>query len=360
MKAGVTIADVARRAGVSPMTVSRVINDAAGVAEDKRERVQEAIQVLQYSPNQAARALAGGEAVKLVLFYDNPSAAYLSRFLVGSIEEAQRRHVQLSVIKCPARGEKKALEELAEIGAQGLILPPPLCDSPRLHTALLAAGLPAISVAGGAKFADTPSVRIDDFAAAVAMTRHILKLGHRRIGLITGSPDQTASAERLRGYRAAITGAGLSVDETLIAPGRFTYRSGLTACESLLDLANPPTAVFACNDDMAAAAIAVAHRRQLDVPADLTVCGFDDTDFARSIWPELTTIRQPISDMARAATKALIEHVRARQRGKILKPETVELPFTLVRRHSDGPPKAEAGQNAALNGSKLPPPGDSN
>jgi LacI family transcriptional regulator len=320
------------------MTVSRAINDPSSVRAARHKSVLEAIEALNYSPNSAARALAGGRAIKLALFYDNPSAAYLSRFLVGAIGEAQRLHAQLAIMKCQVGGEKQAIKELLASGAQGVILPPPLCDSVRLYAALRSASLPAVSVAGGARFADTPSVRIDDFGAAAAMTRHILKLGHRRIGFIAGNPDQIASAERTRGYRAAIAEAGLGVDESLIAQGLFTYRSGLTACESLLDLSQPPTAVFASNDDMAAAAVAVAHRRHLEVPADLTVCGFDDTDFARSIWPELTTARQPISEMARAATTTLIEHVRARQRERTLEPQTQLFPFSIVRRHSDAPP----------------------
>ena len=335
-----TIADVARRAGVSTMTVSRVINDTAAVGEATRKSVVAAIEALHYSPNSAARALAGGKPVQLVLFYDNPSSAYLSRFLVGSIEEAQRQHTQLTVLKYDASCGEEAIRELLAIGAQGIILPPPLCDSVRLHRRLKSAGLTAVSVAGGARFPGAPSVRIDDFAAAATMTRHILKLGHRRIGFITGKPDQIASTERARGYCAAIAEAGVQMDEDLIAQGQFTYRSGLSACEALLELDDPPTAVFASNDDMAAAAVAAAHRRHLDVPEDVTVCGFDDSDFARSIWPELTTIRQPISQMARAATAMLIEHVRARQRGNMPEPEICEFPFSLVRRNSDAPPRA--------------------
>jgi LacI family transcriptional regulator len=337
--AKVTIAEVARHAQVSPMTVSRVINDPDSVAEPRRMAVQQAIEALRYSPNPAAKALAGRKPVHLVLFYDNPSAAYLSTFLLGSLESAQRQHAQLTVIKCPAGAEKKALRELLSIGAQGVLLPPPLCDSAKLHTSIRTAGLLSVSVAGGARFQDTPSVRIDDFSAAAAMTRHLLSLGHRRIGFITGNPDQMASAERTRGYRAALAEAAIPPDDSLIAPGLFTYRSGLTACETLLDLAPPPTAVFASNDDMAAAAVAVAHRRHLDVPTDLTVCGFDDTELARCIWPELTTICQPISEMANAATSLLIDHIRARQRGRLPEPMTHEFQFSLIRRDSDAGPR---------------------
>jgi len=344
----VTIADVARKAGVSPMTVSRVINDPASVAEVRRRLVFQAIEALHYSPNPAARALAGGTPVRLALFYDNPSAAYLSTFLLGSLEAAQLQHALLTVIKCPAAAEKRAVAELQGFGAQAVLLPPPLCDSARLHGLIRHAGLLAVSVAGGACFADTPSFRIDDFAAAAAMTHHIIKLGHRRIGFICGNPDQMASAERTRGYRSALAKARIQLDESLVAHGLFTYRSGLIACESLLELPDPPTAVFASNDDMAAAAVSVAHRRRLEVPGDFTVCGFDDTDLARSVWPELTTVRQPISDMARAATTMLIDLVRGRRRTTAPAPQTTEFPFSIVRRESDAPPRSKRRPNPKL------------
>ena len=265
----------------------------------------------------------------------------MSTFLLGSLEAAQRQHAQLTVVKCQPGAEKRAVAEILGIGAQGVLLPPPLCDSTRLHSLIRSAGLVAVSVAGGANFPDTPAFRIDDFAAASAMTHHIIELGHRRIGFISGSPDQIASAERTRGYRAALAEAGLECDEALIAQGLFTYRSGLIACEALLELPEPPTAVFASNDDMAAAAISVAHRRHLDVPADLTVCGFDDTPLARSIWPELTTVRQPVSDMARAATTLLIDLARGCQRATPPQPHVAEFPFRLVRRESDAPPRSK-------------------
>jgi LacI family transcriptional regulator len=343
----VTIADVARKAGVSPMTVSRVINHPASVTEVRHRLVLQAIEALHYSPDPAARALAGGTPVRLALFYDNPSTAYLSAFLLGSLEAAQMQHAQLTVIKCPAGEEKRAVAELQGIG-QGVLLPPPLCDSIRLHALIRYADLLAVSVAGGACCADTPSVRIDDFAAAAAMTSHIIKLGHRRIGFISGNPDQMASAERARGYRSALAKAGMELDEALVAQGLFTYRSGLIACESLLELPDPPTAVFASNDDMGAAAVSVAHRRHLNVPGDFTVCGFDDTDMARSIWPELTTVRQPISDMARAATTMLIDLVRGRRRTSAPAPQTTEFPFSIVRRESDAPPRSKQRPNTNL------------
>ncbi len=151
----------------------------------------------------------------------------------------------------------------------------------------------AIAVGPGKATGSQGAVLIDDFQAAYDMTRHIIGLGHERIGFIIGNPEQVAADRRLKGYVEAMRDAGLPIDDRLIVQGRFTYRSGMDGAEKLLSVDPRPTAIFASNDDMAAATVAVAHRRHLDVPNDITVCGFDDTDMASSIWPELTTIRQP-------------------------------------------------------------------
>jgi LacI family transcriptional regulator len=335
-----TIADVAAYAGFAPMTVSRVINGESNVRQETREAVQAAIAKLKYSPNLAARTLAGAEQVRIGLLYSNPSAAYLSEFLVGSLEQARLSHVQLVVEKCDAKQhEEEVVRELLGTGVDGIVLPPPLCDSKRIHAVLTKAGALAVAVASARPRAGLLAVRIDDHAAAAAMTRHILSLGHKRIGFIIGNPNQTASAQRFAGYRSALGEAGIAIDKSLIGQGLFTYRSGLKAAEQLLSLAKPPTAIFASNDDMGAATVTVAHRHHLDVPKDLTVCGFDDTEFSRSIWPELTTIRQPIAEMSRAAVQMLVREIRARRSGAEEDFQHALLDFTLVRRDSDAAPR---------------------
>lgn len=320
------------------MTVSRVINGESNVRQETREAVQAAIAKLKYSPNLAARTLAGAEQLRIALLYSNPSSAYLSEFLLGSLEQARLSHVQLVVEKCDARQhEGEVVRQLLASGVDGIVLPPPLCDSKRIQAALTKAGGLAVAVASARPLRRMLAVRIDDYAAAVAMTRHILSLGHKRIGFITGDPNQTASAERFAGYQSALVEAGIAINKSLVGQGLFTYRSGLKAAERLLSLANPPTAIFASNDDMGAATVTVAHRLHLEVPKDVTVCGFDDTEFARSIWPELTTIRQPIAEMSRTAVLLLVRNIRARRAGEHEDCKHVRLDFTLVRRDSDGP-----------------------
>jgi LacI family transcriptional regulator len=341
MQGAPTIADVAELAGFSPMTVSRVINGEKNVRETTRDAVQAAIAKLNYSPNLAARTLAGVEQIRIGLLYSNPSAAYLSRFLVGSLEQARLCHVQLVIEKCDAgQDEEEAVRELVASGVDGIILSPPMCDKEAILEMLERESIMTVIVANWSPPGNISTIRIDDVHAAKTMTQHIIKLGHKRIGFIEGNPAHKASGQRLLGFQQAMAEAGLPVDDDMIVLGQFTYRSGLEATEKLLDLADRPTAIFASNDDMAAAAITVAHRRHLDVPKDLTVCGFDDTDFAQSIWPELTTIHQPIADMSRAAIEMLYAKIKAKRAGNQDMRHDELLEFTFVRRDSDGPPSA--------------------
>ncbi|MFC0202937.1 LacI family DNA-binding transcriptional regulator [Novosphingobium soli] len=336
-RAGATIADVASEAGVSLMTVSRVMNGTAKVRDETRERVEAAIKALNYSPSAAARNLAAASEIRIGLLYSNPSAGYLNEFLVGSLDQANRSNVQLVVQLCDVEETRAGIvQRLVEDGVDGMILPPPLCDAAEIHEVLREAEVPAVVVASGRPPAFFSSVNIDDRAAAAAMTRHLLALGHRRIGFIAGNPDQTASALRLQGFREALGEAGLAADPALEVEGLFTYRSGITAAQALLGRAERPSAIFASNDDMAAAAISVAHRMGLAVPRDLTVVGFDDAPQATTTWPELTTIRQPIADMSRAAMGQLVEDIRTRRAGGPFTPTNMQMAYELVRRESDG------------------------
>lgn len=301
-----TISDVARAAGVSPMTVSRVVNDQPGVKPATREAVMKAVQTLGYSPNAAARSLARSGAGRIGLLYSNPSSGYLGEILLGALEGAHRSGAQLLIGKCDdAIGEQAAIQRLVSEGAGGIILPPPHGESWAAISEIEAHGVEAVAIAAGRFRSVASGIRIDDMAAAADMTRYLLELGHRRIGFIKGAPNQSASAERLIGFETELSKAAPAA-EGLIESGEFTYRSGFEAAERLLSARRPPTAIFASNDEMAMAAIAAARRKGLDVPRDLTVVGFDDTPIASTIWPQLTTIRQPIAEMAEAAVAVLV------------------------------------------------------
>lgn len=338
-----TAADVARAAGVSLMTVSRVINGEANVVEATREKVLDAVRLLGYVPNSAARSLAGGRQCRIALLHSNPSAAYLSEFLVGTLEEASATDAQLIVERCDGTESADALvARLKAHRIDAVLLPPPLCDDRALCDALRTRAMPMVQIATGRPVDFAHAVTIDDEEAARVMTRHLIARGHRRIGFISGNANQTASRLRRQGYQRALEEAGLPVDPELLAEGDFTYRSGLVAAEALLALSARPSAIFASNDDMAAAASAVAHRHGLDVPRDVSIVGYDDTPIATTVWPELTTIRQPIQEMARLGTRLLIEAVLHGRAGEAFAVRHERLDFELVARASD----AEKSQGA--------------
>jgi len=337
----VTIHEVARHASVSPMTVSRVINGESNVRDTTRELVMEAVRALNYRPNPAARVLAGARDTRIALIYSNPSASYLSEMLVGALDGSHRTATQLVLERWdnlkPA-AEKAAAQRLSE-GIAGVILPPPLCESKAIAAAFAAEGVPAVALATGRARDDVSCVRIDDFHAAREMTAHLIEMGHTRIAFIKGQPTQTASTQRLEGFQAAMEEAELEVDPALVIQGFFSYKSGLEAAEKLLARKRLPTAIFASNDDMAAAAISVAHRRGLDVPKDLSVVGFDDTPIATTVWPELTTIRQPIAAMAEAAINLLLHKIRRPKDRHAHVAVDHLVPYVLVKRDSVAAPR---------------------
>lgn len=347
-----TVQDVAREAGVSAMTVSRVVNGGSNVRETTRIAVREAIDKLNYRPNSAARNLAAGEATQIGLLYSNPSAVYLSQFLIGALAGARRAGCHLVLEACEGESadeQAEATRLFAQTEVQGVILPPPLSESAPVQAELAAAEIPWVSVAMGAPPPGSLNVRIDDFEGAATMTRHLIELGHRDIAFIRGHPNQVASAERHRGFLHALEEAGIDSASAGIEQGYFTFRSGLVAAERLLAREPRPTAIFASNDDMAAATVGVAHRRGLRIPEDISVVGFDDTSLATSIWPELTTVRQPIAQMAEAAITLLL----ARLRNRISPDGAVEervLDHELIVRESAGPPPLIAPPKAGGRG----------
>jgi LacI family transcriptional regulator len=331
---GATIYDVARVAGVSGMTVSRVITGSPNVSELTREKVMAAIASLNYQVNLAARAARIG-TLRVGLLYSNPSAAFLSAFLVGAMDQCSQGGAQLILEHCEdLRSQRKAIDKLIANGADGILIPPPLCDSKTALKQLDQINMPTVAVATGRPAAGVSAVRIDDYEGALTMMRHLLASGHTDIAFITGDPKHTPAQLRYRAYLDAMAEAGLEVAPERVAHGMFTYRSGLVAARELLGQKTRPSAIFASNDDMAAAVIAVAHGMQLQVPQDVAVCGFDDTPVATTVWPELTTIHQPIGDMARAAVDLLIDQIRRRRAGEPKLVHHKVLPFTLVERES--------------------------
>ncbi len=333
----VTMHMVAKHAGVSPMSVSNVINGRR-VLPETREAVLRAIEELEYRPNMAARALASAAAVRIGLLYNSPESAFVSALLVGALDAATRFGAQLLIRRFE---DHRTLDDLltgmVADGANGLILPAPYCEAVSETGLIERLNVPVVALCAGSALVDMASIRVDDVAAARAMTDYLIGLGHRRIGFIRGAHNHRISRTRFEGYRAALMAHGIAFDPTLVVDGDLSFESGLAATEALVALRDRPSAIFASNDDMAAAAISVAHRRDIRVPEHLSIAGFDDSPISRKIWPALTTIRQPIVNMTAMAVENVIEMLGAHivQHAEADKIECVE--YSLVIRGSTGP-----------------------
>jgi LacI family transcriptional regulator len=329
-----TIDHVAAAAGVSIKTVSRVLNEEPGVRGETRRKVRDAIAALSYRPSLPARSLAGKRSSLLGLIYENPSASYVFDVQDGAMARCREAGLRLFIQSCNGLGERLVEEVLAMVEqthVDGLIVTPPLSARADLIDALEAKGVPTIRLAPDDVAGGPPAIVMDDEAAARAMTEHLIELGHRRIGFVAGHPGHPSSRLRLDGWRSALAAAGL--EEGPVEQGYNDLASGLEAGRRILAAEDPPTAVFASNDDMAAGVVQAAHAAGIAVPAQLSVAGFDDSQIAAIVWPPLTTVRQPSRDMAFAAAGLLIDLVRGQE-----VPAVTELPFALIARGSTAAP----------------------
>ena len=306
--ASVTITDVARRAGVSMKTVSRVLNAEPHVRAEVRDKVLSIARELRYRPKVSARSLAGARAYQ-VGFLLHQVSPYGMHAQLGALKACREfgYHLVVDTIDLAAPDLAADVEALANgLAVDGVILLAPVCDNRIVLDALDAAAIPYVRISPAIDHARSACVEVEDVAAARAMTDHLLGLGHRRIGLVQGPRGHAASVRRLQGYLKALAGWGLGPDPRLIQDGLFTFESGREAAGRLLALPDPPTAVFASNDLMALGVLAKAQALGHRIPGTLSVAGFDDIASAGMVWPGLTTMRQPMADMAGAAAEILI------------------------------------------------------
>lgn len=332
----VTIHDVAAVAGVSAKTISRVINREPNVRDEVRGRVEAAIRELRYHPSQSARSLATRRSSLIGLFHDNPSPNYVLGIQAGALHRCQEEHYKVLFQACDARHRKlgaRIISLAQQLHLEGLILTPPLSGMATLLRELQASGLPVAQVAPPGNDAGTLNALIDDSSASRILTEHVIGLAHRRIAFVLGHPDHDATAKRYAGYKQALARHKIKLDRSLVIPGRFSFESGRAAALKLLTADRKPTAIIASNDDMAAGVMVAAHELGMQLPRDLSVCGFDDTPIARATWPQLTTMHQPITELAYSATDLLLTNIRtgAAPAGP------VRHSFTLVVRDSTAP-----------------------
>ncbi|MGD8174766.1 LacI family DNA-binding transcriptional regulator [Marinimicrobium sp. ARAG 43.8] len=340
-KQAVTIHDVASKAGVGSMTVSRVVNGSASVSPEMRERVEKVIRELNYVPNLAARAARSGQQ-RIGIIFSNPKSSNLGEFLMGAFAASRKKGCQLLIEPLLAHPQPiDALKKLIDLGAEGVILPPPICDSLDAQQLAAQKDVLPLSFASGSPRLHSPAVLIDDFSGARAMTHHLISLGHTKIAFVKGDPTHSPAENRVQGFLAAMAEGGLDVPKRWMPKGDFSYRCGLEVGKKLLDVptSKRPTAIFACNDEMATGLIAVAHGLGLKVPEDISIAGFDDTALASAVWPQLTTIHQPLAEMAETAVIMLADILasgpNASKHDGVVRHYVA--PYKLIKRGSTGP-----------------------
>lgn len=332
------IEDVAKKAGVSMKTVSRVFNNEPNVRERMRLRVEAAAKALNYRPNPSARSLAGNRSYLISLVYDDPAAgsAYVMEIIVGMLAacEAARYSAMLRPLDFANASHVQAVEDaIAQHRLDGLILVPPFADDLKLLRRLDELGVRYSTVSAKANIGhERIGTILDERRAAAQMVDHLIGLGHRRIGHVAGPLPHGGRVWRLSGYRDALRRAGIAFDPALVYDGGFSFESGIAGAQTLLDLPDPPTAIFAANDDSACGVMHEAFERGLRIPDDLSVIGFDDTPTARQVWPSLTTVRQPCREMGRIAAEQLLASIRDPGAGQL-----VHVPYELKLRRSTGP-----------------------
>jgi LacI family transcriptional regulator len=330
-----TIHDVAALANVSIKTVSRVMNREASVKASTRERVQEAAKQLNYRPNLSARGLAGGKSYMIAILYSNLSPGYLIKVQEGVLAACEARDYGLAIKPVDYEADNY-IEDLKvwlqHVKVDGVVLTPPFGARPEIFDLLKELSVKAVTISEK-PFGDLKAVAVDEVAASRAITSHFLNQGHTRIGFITGDMDHQSAQLRYDGYCLELEEAGLSVEDNLVARGDFNYAGGLMAAQALLDLSELPTAIFASNDDMAAAVLRLAHEKGLKVPDDIAVAGFDDTPLAEQVWPPLTTVHQPVIRMATMAAEKLITDITGdRETGAM--DQVSLMPYELIIRAS--------------------------
>lgn len=288
--------------------MSRALNDAPHVSEAVRRKVKEAAAALDYHPNLAAQSLIARRSYLIGLTYERPSPSYVVELQNGALGRLENERYRLVVL--PFNHVASRPEELGKLllraGLDGVLLAPPACDQPVLLDMIERQRLPYARITPHSDLDRGLVVAMDEVAAGHTVAAHILSLGHRRVGIILGDPSHAASRGRLEGYRQAFQDGAVTIDDSLVGTGDFTYDVGYRVALELLDRPVRPTAILAQNDDMAVAAIAAARDLGLSVPQDLSVAGFDNSEVSRTAWPPLTTVHQPVREMAWDAANRLI------------------------------------------------------
>lgn len=329
MAKSATIVDVAKAAGVSLATVSRVLNNEDHVRPEKRERVLQAMSQLGYTVNQQARSLRGGRSNTVGLVVRDLGSGYVGEIVRGIDQELDNANYDL-VLYTTHRSERRDFAHMAAMTRgliDGLLLVLPRDPSAYVRT-LRQRQFPYVVIDHQGVDGRGPAVRAQHRQGAYDATRYLIRQGHRRIGFIAGPPDIFAARERLEGYKAALRDAGLPIDPLLVHEGDFFQPRGYSAAVELLALAERPTAIFAANDLTAFGVMEAARDHGLKIPGDISIVGFDDIPQATHVHPALTTVHQPLEEMGRLGARLLLELIDDPNRA----PEIIDAPTELIVR----------------------------
>lgn len=338
-----SIKDVASLAGVGVGTVSRVLNNEPNVSEKKRKLILEAIEKLDYSPNIYARGLSGQKSYVLGLFCDDPRGDYVSGIVRGALLSCKELNYHLIVEIIGAEHSTDDLNTfLKRTQLDGAIVLSPLCDDKALLNIFDKNKVAIARISSHSLHPGTIDVGIDDYQAAYQMTEHLISLGHNKIGFIKGDPDHGGANDRYNAYMSALESANVFYRPSFVKQGYYSYDSGVLCARELLSGPDRPTAIFAANDEMAAAILSVTGELGIKVPDELSIAGFDDGSISQRVWPPLTTIRQPVEALARAAVEGLIDGTKHDSPARESK---VMLDFELIKRASTQELRPESRKN---------------
>ncbi|MDL2353770.1 MAG: LacI family DNA-binding transcriptional regulator [Pseudomonadota bacterium] len=334
MRKASTLSEVAKLAGVSPITASRAIRGAGYVSQAARTRIMAAAAQLNYTPDPVARRMRGEKSKLIGVFVNNYGSLVLHELIKAISEEARRLGFDLIVFNAERfdrPGRMETSDMLSKL-CDGLLLLLPNQSDGYLDV-IERQGFPCVLVNFDAREMNLPVVVAENRIGARTAVEHLLGLGHRRIGFVAGTAGTGQSAERQQGYADALRAAGLAPDPALIVEGAFTQAGGYAATERLLALAERPSAIFCANDEMAFGAIDAISSKGLSVPADISVTGFDNIATARFVYPTLTTVGQPFVQMAARAVSEVVAIIE----GGAAKPGKIAFPTEFIIRNSTGP-----------------------
>lgn len=334
-----TIRDVARLAGCSIKTVSRVINDEPYVTEETRTKVNAAIRAVGYAPNISAKRLAQNKSYMICVLmypgYYQQGSEMLTRIMDIGYEENYDILIQ-PYFPLHSRSRKKLVSLIYEHRIDGFVTTPPLDADEFVSDMLSTYKVPQVQISPFNRVDSTPYVAGEDYQGGYMMTEYLISQGHQRISFLTGPRNMRSSDDRHKGYRAALAAYGIPYDSDLVRNSEWTFDGGYTMTKLLMEIEDPPSAIFAGCDDTAYGVIYAAQEMGLSIPGQLSVSGYDDMALSKNIWPGLTTVHQPSEQILELATRLLIDLLK----NKNPQETNITVASNIVVRGSTGKPKS--------------------